>query len=54
MAKKHQSTKTNNGKTYSYYRKNLIVNGKTRTITAANVKERVEEAGADKKEVLDA
>ena len=44
MAKKHQNTKTNNGKTYSYYRKSLTINGKTRTITAANAKEWAEKA----------
>ena len=37
--KKHQYTQTNNGKAYFYYRKSLTINGKTRTITAANAKE---------------
>ncbi len=37
--KKHQYTQTNNGKAYFYYRKNLTINGKTRTITATNAKE---------------
>ena len=50
MAKKHQYTQINNGKTYSYYRKSLTVSGKTRTITAANAKEWAEEAQG---EVLD-
>ena len=50
MAKKHQYTQTNNGKTYSYYRKSLTINGKTRTITAANAKEWTEKAEAAKKE----
>ena len=37
--KKHQYTQTNDGKTYSYYRKSLTINGKTKTVTAANPKE---------------
>ena len=37
--KKHQYTQTNDGKTYSYYRKSLTINGKTKTVTAANSKE---------------
>ena len=37
--KKHQYTLTKDGKTYSYYRKSLTINGKTRTITATNAKE---------------
>ena len=37
--KKYQYTQTNNGKAYSYYRKSLTINGKTRTITASNAKE---------------
>ena len=39
MTKKHQYTQTNNGRTYTYYRKSLTINGKVRTITAANAKE---------------
>jgi len=53
MAKNHQNTKTNNGKTYSYYRKSLTINGKIRTITAANAKEWTEKAEAVKKEAKD-
>jgi hypothetical protein len=37
--KKHQYTQNKNGKAYSYYRKSLTINGKTRTITATNAKE---------------
>ena len=37
--KKHQYTQINNGKAYSYFRKSLTINGKTRTITASNAKE---------------
>ena len=37
--KKHQYTQTNNGKAYSYYKKSLTINGKTRTLTAANARE---------------
>ena len=51
--KKHQYTQTNNGKTYSYYRKSLTINGKTRTITAANAKEWTEKAEIAKREAKD-
>jgi len=51
--KKHQYTQTNNGKTYSYYRKSLTINGKTRTITASNAKEWAEKAETAKKEAGD-
>ena len=51
--KKHQYTQTNNGKAYSYYRKSLTINGKTRTITASNAKEWAEKAEAAKKESKD-
>jgi integrase len=51
--KKHQYTQTNNGKTYSYYRKSLTINGKTRTITAANAKEWTEKAELAKREAKD-
>ena len=53
MAKRHQYTQTNNGRTYSYYRKSLTINGKIRTITAANAKEWTEKAEAAKKEAKD-
>ena len=48
--KKHQYTLTKDGKTYSYYRKSLTINGKTRTITARNAKEWTEKAEEAKKE----
>ena len=48
--KKHQYTLTKDGKTYSYYRKSLTINGKTRTITAINAKEWTEKAEEAKKE----
>ena len=51
--KKHQYTQTSDGKTYSYYRKSLTINGKTRTITAANAKEWTEKAETAKKEAED-
>ena len=51
--KKHQYTQTNNGKAYSYYRKRLTINGKTRTITASNAKEWAEKAETAKKEAGD-
>ena len=53
MAKKHQYTQTNNGRTYTYYRKSLTINGKTRTITAVNAKEWAQKAEAAKKEAKD-
>ena len=53
MTKKHQYTQTNNGKTYSYYRKSLTINGKTRTIIAVNAKEWVEKAELAKREAKD-
>ena len=51
--KKHQYTRTNNGKAYFYYRKSLTINGKTRTITASNAKEWAEKAETAKKEAGD-
>jgi hypothetical protein len=51
--KKLHYTQTNNVKAYSYYRKNLTVNGKTRTITASNAKEWTEKVEAAKKEAED-
>ena len=51
--KKHQYTLTKDGKTYSYYRKSLTINGKTKTITAANAKEWTEKAETAKKEAKD-
>jgi len=51
--KKHQYTQTKNGTTYSYYRKSLTINGKTRTITASNAKEWAEKAETAKKEAGD-
>ena len=51
--KKHQYTQTNNGKAYYYYRKSLTINGKTRTITAANAKEWTEKAELSKREAKD-
>ena len=51
--KKHQYTQNNNGKTYSYYRRSLTINEKTRTITAANAKEWAEKAETAKKEAKD-
>jgi len=53
MVKKHNYVQTKNGRTYSYYRKSLTINGKTRTITAANAKEWTEKAEAAKKEAKD-
>ena len=53
MAKKHQYTQIKNGRTYSYYRKSLTINGKTRTITAANAKEWTEKAELAKREAKD-
>jgi len=53
MAKKHQYTQTNNGRTYTYYRKSLTINGKTRTITAVNAKEWLEKAELAKREAKD-
>ena len=50
MVKKHNYVQTKNGRTYIYYRKSLTINGKTRTITAANAKEWAEKAEAAKKE----
>ena len=53
MSKKHQFTQVRNGKTYVYYRKSLTINGKTRTITAANAKKWLEKAEAAKREAKD-
>ena len=53
MPKKHQFTQVRNGKTYIYYRKSLTINGKTRTITAANAKKWLEKAEAAKREAKD-
>ena len=53
MIKKHQFTQVKNGRTYSYYRKSLTINGKTRTITAANAKEWAEKAELAKREAKD-
>ena len=53
MIKKHQFTQVKNGRTYTYYRKSLTINGKTRTITAANAKEWAEKAELAKREAKD-
>ena len=53
MIKKHQFTQVKSGRTYTYYRKSLTINGKTRTITAANAKEWTEKAELAKREAKD-
>jgi len=53
MVKKHNYVQTKNGRTYTYYRKSLTINGKTRTITAANAKEWTEKAELAKREAKD-
>ena len=53
MVKKHNYVQTKNGRTYSYYRKSLTINGKTKTITAANAKEWAEKAELAKREAKD-
>ena len=53
MVKKHNYVQTKNGRTYSYYRKSLTINGKTRTITGANAKEWTEKAELAKREAKD-
>ena len=53
MIKKHQFTQVKTGRSYSYYRKSLTINGKTRTITAANAKEWVEKSELAKREAKD-
>ena len=53
MKKRHQFKVARNGKEYSYYRRSLTIDGKSKTITAVNAKDWAEKAETAKKEAKD-